>query len=49
MLSHIVLGHWKCFGESRRCLIASFGESRRCLIAVTSASPKTVVKAVKLG
>ena len=27
----------------------SFGEKRKCLIAVTSASPKTVVKAISLA
>ena len=27
---------------------AGFGENSRCLIAVTSASPKTNVKAIKL-
>ena len=35
--------------RNRREKRVSFGENRRCLIAVTSASPKTDVKAIKLG
>ena len=36
-----------CRNHREKCV--SFRENRRCLIAVTSASPKTVVKAINLG